>query len=77
MINVNTITTILSKQKGREFSLKLIKKSNGEIIEIDKCVMTSDYFDNKTMNIKIIASGEIRKIRTISIIEFDGIETYA
>lgn len=56
------------------FRVKFIKLSTGSIVE-GEVVCTSKYFENRTINIKF-ENGEFRKIRTISIIEFNGVETY-
>ncbi|MBE0663745.1 MAG: hypothetical protein IH597_14920 [Bacteroidales bacterium] len=57
------------------FSLKYVKKSTGEEIYIDQAVLTSsnhlEYF-----NVKILASGEIRKLILPLITEFNGTKTF-
>ena len=57
------------------FSLKYVKKSTGEIIAIDNAVLTSsNHLDY--LNVKILASGEIRKLILPLIIEFNNAPTY-
>ena len=53
------------------FSLKYVKRSTGEIIFIEQAVMTSN-FHLGTINIKILPSGEIRKIILPLILEFNN-----
>ena len=60
--------------KQKAFSLKFVKISTGEVIHIVDCVCTSQYANGRSMNVKILGSAEIRTIRTITIIEFNGHE---
>jgi hypothetical protein len=56
-----------------EFSFKAIIKS-GEIITGERCICTSSNYKNRTRNIKWMDSNEIRSIKMVSIIEFNGTE---
>ncbi|MDR2064451.1 MAG: hypothetical protein LBP85_01880 [Prevotellaceae bacterium] len=58
-------------QRLPEFSIKFVNRE-GDIITCDKCICTSWFSNGRTMNIKFLNSGEIRKIRRVSIIEFNG-----
>lgn len=58
-----------------EFSLLFISEK-GERIKIQSCVCTSWFSDGHTMNIKLLESGQVRKIRRCTIIEFNGKEVY-
>jgi len=71
MIHLSQVKEAIEKDKT--FSIKFIKSSTGEIIEIKEATCTST-FHKGTANIKIISSGEIRKIKFISIIEYNGKE---
>ena len=62
----------LAKLK-KEISLKWVAES-GEIISVDKCVPTSFHGEGATFNIKIIPSGEIRKVNRLTVIEINGEE---
>jgi len=61
-------------EKG-EFSFVFITEA-GEKTKVDKAICTSFHSAGKTMNVKIIASGQIRTINRKSIIEFNGEEIY-
>ncbi|MDR0754509.1 MAG: hypothetical protein LBF04_03885 [Prevotellaceae bacterium] len=54
-----------------EFSIKFVDRE-GDVITCSRCICTSWHSAGNTMNIKLLESGEIRKIRRVSIIEFDG-----
>ena len=58
-------------QRLPEFSLVFVNKE-GEKIRVNRCVCTSWHSKGRTMNIKILPSGEIRKIIRVTIVEFDG-----
>lgn len=55
--------------------MKFVSKS-GEIVTVNRCVCTSYHSRGATFNIKLGESGEIRKVRRVSIIEFNGSELY-
>ena len=57
------------------FTVTFIKLSTGEIIT-GTVVCTSKYFQNRTLNLKWVDSSAFRTIRIITIIAFNGIETY-
>ena len=80
MIHNSIIQTIIEKKKAngkpKEFSIKFVKKSTGEIVIGDRCICLSSHFDPRTYNIKFVESGAIRKIKHISIIELNGEEVY-
>jgi hypothetical protein len=79
MIHFGKLPFLMARKDARgkplPFSFKYVKKSTGEIISVDHAVLTSgnhlDYF-----NVKILPSGEIRKIILPLIIEFNGTETF-
>ena len=48
----------------------------GEIVEGKECICTSSFDKNKTQNIKFVNSGQVRKIRNLSIIEFNWEEVF-
>jgi len=63
-------------RKPLPFQFKYIKKSTGEIIEVDEAIVTSSYNANRTRNVQILASGEIRKLRDLCFIEYNNTEVY-
>jgi hypothetical protein len=60
---------------GKECSLKFWKK-DGSIVTIGRCVMTSSFFGGNTFNVKCLDSGEIRKIRAVTIFEINDFEVF-
>lgn len=79
MLHFSKILSI-AERKGKDskpvpFSLKYVKASTGEVISIQKATLTSSHHSG-TMNIKIAASGQIRKITTALIIEFNNTSIY-
>jgi len=76
MIHYSALTALTEGSgKDRPFSFKYVAKS-GEIIEGENCVVTSSNNERRTKNIKFLESDEIRTIREISIIEFNGNEVF-
>jgi hypothetical protein len=71
MITVAQVRKSLAQ--GEPVSLKFIK-TDGAIITADNVVCTSSYFHNDTVNLKFNDSGEFRKVKVFSIIEFNGQE---
>jgi len=76
MIHVSVIPSITERKdsagKPVRFSFTAVTLS-GEVIEGEDCVMTSHHQVGRTMNIKF-PGGEIRKIKLISFIRFNGQE---
>jgi hypothetical protein len=58
-----------------EFSLCFYKE-NGHKVEVEKAICTSVHSKGGTMNIKILPSGEIRKVKFIRIFKFNGEKVY-
>ncbi len=77
MIHTSKLNLITEKKDATgdavHFNFKAISLQ-GEIIEGKNCIVTSSNFKRRTRNIKFIDSGEFRKIRNISFIEFNGVE---
>jgi len=72
---------LLLERKDRDnrrvpFSLKFVKLSTGDIVHVENAVCTSSHNNPKTVNIMILSSLQVRKIRMISIIEFNGSEVF-
>ena len=60
-------------RRGDEFRFAFVKK-DGSIVRGERCVCVSFHSSGATMNVKWTDSGEIRKVRRRSIIEFNGAE---
>lgn len=52
-------------------SIRYVDKG-GLIIEFSGVLITSEDYRRRTINVKIISSGEVRKLRTICITHFNG-----
>lgn len=76
MIHVSVIPSICERKdasgKPVPFSFKAVTLK-GEVIEGEQCVMTSHHSAGRTINIKF-KGGEIRKLKLISLIQFNGLE---
>ena len=75
MLHFSKIQTI-AKRKDKQgmpvpFSLRYVKKSTGEIIHIEQAVATSDN-SKGTLNIKLLPSGQIRKLILPLVIEINN-----
>ena len=57
------------------FSMTFVS-SSGALVEVPDCICTSKFAPGHTINIKIPASGEVRKVRTCTIIKFNGEEVH-
>ncbi|MDD2645999.1 MAG: hypothetical protein PHQ88_07760 [Bacteroides sp.] len=73
MIHINIARRIL--ERGDLVSLKVFKK-NGELMECHNVVSITSYFRGGTRKLKFIASGEIRQIRDVCIVEINDEEVY-
>ena len=56
-----------------EFSIRFVEKS-GAIVYGPRCICTSFHSAGRTMNLKFCDSEQIRKVRRVSVIEFNGQE---
>jgi hypothetical protein len=75
MIHFSKVHLLMERKdaSGRPvpFSLKYVKKSTGEVIAVDRAVLTSSYHLGY-FNIKVLASGEVRKIILPLILEINN-----
>ncbi|MEI7594498.1 MAG: hypothetical protein WCK02_02035 [Bacteroidota bacterium] len=74
MLNLSAIPTLIEKQ-DTIFSIQFIDKQ-GKTITMNNTVCLSSHYKPRTYNIRQLDSGEIRTIRHISIVAFNGEETY-
>jgi hypothetical protein len=72
MIHLSQICKLV---ENREFSMTFVAK-DGAVTECSKCRLTSFHGKGRTLNIKLLQSGEIRKVRRCTIIKLDGIEVF-
>lgn len=71
MISASVICEIAKLQQ--EISLKWVAAS-GEVIVANHAVPTSFHGDGQTFNVKLLPSGEIRKVNRFTVIELNGEE---
>ncbi|MGE5318498.1 MAG: hypothetical protein ACM3ME_10925 [Chloroflexota bacterium] len=82
MIHLSKIVQLM-EMKGKDrrpkpFSLKFVK-SSGELVTVNEAVYTSSFNGgdgNATVNMMFLPSKEVRKIKLLSIIEFNGQEVF-
>lgn len=55
------------------FSLKYVKRSTGQVIFMDNLVCSSFHSEGQTLNVLSLTSKEVRKLRRVLIVEFNGI----
>ena len=72
MIHLSKVLVLMDSKSP--FSLSFVKKSTGEIIEVKEAVSTSSSFENRTHNIQFTESNQIRKIKNILIVGFNGLK---
>ncbi len=76
MIHISALNAITEGAAAKQpFRFKYVTKA-GEVLLGENCVVTSSNFKRRTKNIKWLNSEEIRTIRDISIIEFNGKEVF-
>lgn len=79
VIHVSKLLLIAERKNGNgepvPFSFKAVTLK-GDLIEGENCIATSSYNSGRTVNIKFPESGEFRKLRLISFIEFNGQEVF-
>lgn len=79
MIHVSKLISIAERKdpsgKHVPFSFKAITL-DGRLIDGDNCIVTSSNHANRSVNVKYLDSGEFRKIKLISFIEFNGKEVF-
>lgn len=77
MLHISKVTMLAeTKEKGKRkpFSCRFVKKT-GQIVEAKEVVCTSVHSVGRTMNL-LWPSGEVRKVKIISVIEFNGQEVF-
>lgn len=68
MISASIIFEIAKLRQ--EISLKWVAE-DGSVVSVDKAVPTSFHGEGVTFNIKILPSGEIRKVNRLTVIEIN------
>ncbi|MBO6168504.1 MAG: hypothetical protein J6O51_00880 [Bacteroidales bacterium] len=71
MITANKICDFAKLKK--QISLKWVAES-GELITVEQAVVTSFHGNGSTFNIKVLPSGEIRKVNRLTVMEINGEE---
>jgi hypothetical protein len=71
MIHVAQVRTELNKKEP--VNLKFFK-ADGSVVEAKNVVCTSSFFENDTVNLKWLDSGEFRKVCMWRIFEINGEE---
>ena len=74
MISIDKIGILA--EEHRTLSLRWVT-ADGSIAAVDDAVVTSQHSAGDTINIRITASGQIRKVNKYSIIEINGEEVLA
>lgn len=57
----------------KQIALKWVSEG-GELISVSDAVITSFHGNGSTFNIKILPSGEIRKVNRLTVVEINGEE---
>ena len=70
MIHLSQIHQFI--EKG-EVSLRFVA-TTGEIIEARRCICTSFHSEGKTLNIKFCDSGQVRKVRRVTLLSVNNQE---
>ena len=70
MVHISSLHKLV--EKG-EFSITFVEKSGAEVHGV-RCICTSWHSQGRTMNLKFCDSGQIRKVRRVSVTHFNGEE---
>ena len=72
-INITTARTMLNSGDPVDIS---VWKANGEILHLHNCISLRYDFYGGWRNVKILSSGECRKIRNCSIFKVNDLEVF-
>ena len=72
-IHITTARTMLNSGDPVDIS---VWKANGEILHLHNCISLRYEFYAGTRNIKLLTSGQIRKIRDCCIFNVNGLEVF-
>jgi hypothetical protein len=79
MLHHSVIPTVIEKKDGKGmpvvFDIAFRKRSTGERVEESGAQCLSSHFEPRTYNVKF-ASGEIRKVRHLSIVRINNERIY-
>ena len=78
-IHYSKIKEIVEQREGgrpKEFCLQFCKKSTGEIVTYQKCLLTSWHSTGGTMNVLVVGESQPRKIRRCLITKIDNLKVY-
>ena len=73
MIHVSKLFEVVQLQKV--FSLSWVSEK-GELVEVEECRCTSFHSSGRTMNVQLIANGQIRKVNRYTVTRFNGVEVF-
>lgn len=62
-------------QTLKTFALSWVS-AKGELVKADECVCTSFHSSGKTMNVRLVASGLVRKVNRKTITAINGEEVF-
>lgn len=72
-IHISTARTILNAHDPVDLK---VWKADGSILELDRAVSLHYDFYKGTRNMKILSSGQIRKVRDVCIFELNGMTVF-
>ena len=78
MIHIDRVIQITQDFKPHDYKIVALGseyRHGGYIFEMNNAVITSTYHEG-TLNLQCIDSGETRKVHSVLIIEFDGVEVF-
>ncbi len=73
-IHISKLHTLVSEGTGKLITLKYRERSTGHLITFEKWTCTSWHSEGRTLNVLNPDNGQVRKLRRILIVEFNGIE---
>jgi hypothetical protein len=80
MIHFSALRAIMERRDSNgdplPFSLVYVKKSTGEKISIENAVLTSWSHPGNSFNVKLLNSGQVRKLLLTLVTEFNGKSVY-
>jgi hypothetical protein len=73
LIHINMMRAML--RSGEAVSLKFWRE-DGEIISVENAICTSSYYHGNTFQLKLLTSGQWRKVRAVTIFEINDMEIF-
>ncbi|MGL4908970.1 MAG: hypothetical protein ACRC9X_01020 [Bacteroidales bacterium] len=73
-LHISKLHILVEEGTGKPLNIKYRKLSTGEMIFLREWVCTNWHSKGRTLNVRNPENGEVRTLRRILIVEFNGVE---